>query len=220
MPAAAKRNLSPQDTDIIELTLITIFEFDKLLHLLRDRSETLDLLGIRLTWEDHRNAAWSDRARIVQDVKTFLTSRARWSPSGYETTGVPEESTPAGLRRGSIASIASVASDASTLSLPSFSRAARYKMAESLSREAAQFSSRILSLRHNHITGAGKTLDKFIDRSRKPVPDELLDEQEKLEEKVITEMENVGKFVMEVVTQWRKYCYYCRHRWLPYSSLL
>ena len=40
---------------------------------------------------------------------------------------------------------------------------------------------------------------------RRPVPDELLDEQDRLEEKGINEMEDVGKFVLGVVTQWRKY---------------
>ncbi|KAI0035685.1 hypothetical protein K488DRAFT_23218, partial [Vararia minispora EC-137] len=197
--AASKRNLSPQDTDLIELTLTTILEFDKLLHLLRDRSEHLDMLNVRLTWEEHRNAAWSDRSRILEDLKTFLASRARWSVTGYETSVVHEEPSP--RRRGSVAS---VASDTSSLSLPSFSRTARYKLAESLSREAAQFSSRITSLRHGRVAAAGKALDKLIDHSRTPVPDELLDEQDKLEEQGITEMEGVGKFIMEVVMQWRK----------------
>jgi len=49
----SKRNLSPQDTDVIELTLTTIYDFDKLLHLLRDRSENLDHSAIRLTWKNN-----------------------------------------------------------------------------------------------------------------------------------------------------------------------
>ncbi|VDB90176.1 unnamed protein product [Peniophora sp. CBMAI 1063] len=199
--AAAKRNLSPQDTDLIEITLTTIFEFDKLLHLLRDRSEQLDLLGVRLTWEEHRIGAWSDRARILDDLEAFLTTRAKWSPSVYES--VPPASDPSSpSRRGSITSLKSNSS--SNLASSGFSRAARYTLAENLSREAAGFSSRITSLRHSRIAGAGKALDKLIDNSRKPVPEVLLDEQDKLEERGIAEMENVGKFVMDVVTQWRK----------------
>jgi hypothetical protein len=58
-------------------------------------------------------------------------------------------------------------------------------------------------LRHGKITAAGKALDRLIERKR--VPDELLDEQDKLEEQGINEMENVGRFIMSVVTQWRKY---------------
>ncbi len=44
----------------------------------------------------------------------------------------------------------------------------------------------------------------MIDHSRKPVPDQLLDEQDRLEEMVITQMEDIGKFAMKVVMQWRK----------------
>ncbi|OJA09936.1 hypothetical protein AZE42_04892 [Rhizopogon vesiculosus] len=197
--AATQRHLSPEDTDLIELTLTTIYELDKLLHLLRDRSENLDLLGIRLTWEEQRRAAWIDRQRILAEIETFLTARARWSPSIYEFMAKPEEKTL--TRRGSIASMAS---DTSVTSSAGFSRSARFKLAELLSRDAAQFAGRVSSLRHGKIAAAGKALDKLIDNSRGPVPEELLDEQDKLEEKGINEMENLGKFVMNVVTQWRK----------------
>jgi hypothetical protein len=202
--AATQRNLSPEDTDVIELTLTTIYELDKLLHLLRDRSENLELLGIRLTWEEHRVSAWSDRRRILDDLKLFLDTRARWNPSVYEETfRVLEE--PVDLkRRGSVTSLASVASDTS-LTSSMFSRSTRFKLAELLSRDAAQFAGRVTKLRHGKITAAGKALDKLIDHSRKPVPEVLLDEQDKLEEKGIAEMENIGKFVMNIVMQWRKY---------------
>src|ERR1700730_6066012 len=63
--AATQRNLSPEDTDLIELTLTTICALDKLLHLLRDRSDNLDLLGIRLIWEELRAAAWTERRNII-----------------------------------------------------------------------------------------------------------------------------------------------------------
>jgi hypothetical protein len=202
--AASKRNLSPQDTDIIELTLTTIYDFDKLLHLLRDRSENLDLLGIRMTWEEQRRAAWTDRRQLLSDLQSFLSQRATWSPSVYDALLQAESPTtaPTLTRRGSATSLASEAS----ISYPSgFSRNARFKQAEALSREAAQFAGRISSLRHGKIAAAGKALDTLIDHSRKPVPDEILDEQDKLEEQGINRMEHVGRFIMSVVTQWRKY---------------
>ncbi|KAI0068892.1 hypothetical protein BV25DRAFT_1844712 [Artomyces pyxidatus] len=197
--AAAKRNLSPEDTDLIEVTLTTIYEFDKLLHLLRDRSESLDLLGVRLTWEEQRAAAWADRRQLLSDLDHFLKNRARWSPAVYESMTRPEEPSH---RRGSIMSVASDSSIGS--SSLGFSRSLRFTLAESLSRDAAQVASRISSLRHGRISAAGKALDKLIDNSRNPVPEELLDEQDKLEDLGINEMENVGKFAMHVVTQWRK----------------
>jgi hypothetical protein len=206
--AASKRNLSPQDTDIIELTLTTIYEFDKLLHLLRDRSDNLESLSVRLTWEEQRCAAWADRRQLLLDLQSFLLQRARWSPSVYDALPQVEGPVPAPTptpaptlsRRGSATSLASEYSN----SFPSgFSRGARFRHAEALSREAAQFAGRISSLRHGKIAAAGKALDTLIERKR--VPDELLDEQDKLEEQGIREMENVGRFIMSVVTQWRKY---------------
>lgn len=207
--AAAQRNLSPEDTDLIELTLTTIYELDKLLHLLRDRSDNLDLLGIRLTWEERRSAAWAELRSVLSDIRQFLASRARWSPAAYDAAFPEDEQAlepePEPKRRNSVVSIASMASDSSGLSSTGFSRSTRYKLAELLSRDAAQFASRVSSLRHTKIAGAGKTLDKLIDHSRKPVPDELLDEQDNLENRGINELEDIGKFIVNVVMQWKKY---------------
>lgn len=156
---------------------------------------------MRLTWEEHRIAAWIDLRKLIDDLRVFVTSRARWTPSVYDATTREE---PNELkRRGSVASFASAASDSSTTPA-AFSRGARFKLAELLSRDAAQFAGRISNLRHGKVTASGKALDKLIDMSRKPVPDVLLDEQEKLEDKAINEMEHVGKFVMSLVMQWRK----------------
>jgi len=199
---------------VIELTLTTIYGLDKLLHLLRDRSENLELLGIRSTWEEYRTSAWMDRRRILDDLRIFLNTRARWSPSVYEEALMVPEEPPDLKRRGSVTSLASVASEAS-IATSGFSRSIRFKFAELLSRDAAQFAGRVTSLRHGKVTAAGKVLDKLIDHSRKPVPEVLLDEQDKLEEKGIAEMENIGKFVMSVVMQWRKYIIFIR-RYNPY----
>jgi hypothetical protein len=171
--------------------------------LLRDRSENLELLGVRLTWEEFRTAAWVDRRSIIADLKSFLQTRARWTPAVYEEAATPPPSIP--NRRASVTSLASVASD-TLLASAGFSRSARFKLAEVLSRDAAQFSARVTSLRHSKISAAGKTLDKLIDMSRKAVPEDLLDEQDRLEERGITELEHLGKFVMNAVMQWRKYC--------------
>ncbi|KAF9490531.1 hypothetical protein BDN71DRAFT_1454139 [Pleurotus eryngii] len=205
--AAAQRNLSPEDTDLIEITLTTIFDLDRLLHLLRDRSEHLDLLEIRITWEECRAAAWSEKQNILQSVQTFLDTRAKWSTSVYETLNASEDQSfhPI-IRRGSVASISSAASVSSESSVNSvgFSRGARFKLSEQLTREASHFNARISALRHGKIAAAGKALDKLIDSSRRPVPDELLDEQDRLEEKALNDLEQVGKFALNVVAQWRK----------------
>ncbi|KAF8974636.1 hypothetical protein BDZ97DRAFT_39997 [Flammula alnicola] len=200
--AATQRNLSPEDTDVIELTLTTIYALDKLLHLLRDRSENLDMMSIRLLWEENRQTGWRERRQIIEDLHAFAISRARWNPSIYELSPKNEDSNGL-VRRGSITSQASAGSD-NIINSPAFSRSARFRLAELLSRDAAQFSGRVTSLKHGKVMAAGKALDRLIDQSRKPVPEDLLDEQDRLEEKCITEMENIGKFTMNLVMQWRK----------------
>ena len=160
------------------------------------------MLGIRLTWEQCRQAGWKERRQIIEDLGAFAVTRARWNPSIYEQLQRPEDSHDLG-RRGSVTSLASVASDISVTS-SAFSRSARFKLAELLSRDAAQFSGRVTSLRHGKVAAAGKALDRLIDQSRRPVPEELLDEQDRLEEKCI-ELENIGKFTLSLVMQWRKY---------------
>lgn len=198
--AATHRNLSPADTDVIELTLTTIYALDKLLQLLRDRSEALELLGTRIEWEEHRSAGWIERRQILEDFGQFITKRARWNTSIYETPSKDEHHL---TRRGSVNSFASASSDTSVTS-SAYSRSARFKLAELLSRDAAHFGSRVTALRHGKIASAGKALDKLIDLSRTPVPDDLLDEQDSLEEKGINEFEQIGKFALTLVMQWRK----------------
>jgi hypothetical protein len=181
--------------------------------LLRDRSDNLELLRIRLTWEERRKTAWTELRNLVAELQKFLETRARWSPTAYERDSENETEKlttdllapqPSLRRRSSTVSLASAASDSAIPSL-GISRSERFRLAELLSRDAAQFASRASSLRHSKIAAAGKALDKLIDESRKPVPDELLDEQDKLEDKGINEMEDIGKFVMNVVMQWKRY---------------
>lgn len=200
--AATQRNLSPEDTDVIELTLTTIYALDKLLHLLRDRSENLDLLGIRLTWEENRISAWIEQRKLLEDLRNFIEIRARWSPSCYDNFVKHDDSIDP-HRRASVTSLASNTSE-SSLTSQAISRSFRFKIAELLSRDAAHFAARVTSLRHGKIATAGKFLDQLIDHSRRPVPDVLLDEQDRLEEKGIGELEDIGKFVMGLVMQWRK----------------
>lgn len=125
------------------------------------------------------------------------------------TTTLNVEASPNLSRRASLASIASIGSE-SSFNTSMFSRSARFKAAEVLSRDAAQFGARVTNLSHGRVTAAGRLLDKLIDHSRKPVPDVLLDEQDRLDDKCINQMENVNKFVLSLIMQWRKYVQSCR----------
>ncbi|QRV73026.1 hypothetical protein RhiJN_01040 [Ceratobasidium sp. AG-Ba] len=217
--AATQRNLSREDTDLIEVTLTTLFALDKLIHLLRDRDENLNLMGTRLDWEQQRMFAWNERARILSDLQTFLTARAQWSPSTYDQPP-PVVHTPMSRRLSNASGTSgmsgmsgmsgpppdappSISSVSMSTSRSSFSRGSRFMLAEALSLDAAQFTTRLHGL-NKSVTASGKTLDKLIESShRKPVPDQLLDEQDKLENESAA-TEGLGKFAMAMVMQWKK----------------
>lgn len=215
--AATHRNLSPQDTDLIELTLTTIYALDKLLHLLRDRAEHLDLMQFRLNWEEKRCAAWIEYRKISDDIVSFLANRARWSPSIYDDNTIisPPAVTPPAVspsppshtlaRRSSVVSLNSVSSDLS-LAAPALSRGARFKFADALSKEAKDLSNRVNALRHTLVQPAGKMVDKV--HAKRALPNEICDEQDLLDLKAGLEMEGVGKFLLALAMQWKKYISY------------
>lgn len=203
-PAATQRNLSPEDTDVIELTLTTIYALDKLLHLLRDRSENLEMMNTRLTFEEYRSGAWKDRRQLVEDLQMFAATRGRWNPSVYEAS-LNNNDTIALMRRGSVASTTSTKSE-NPITSPAFSRAARYRLGEQISRDAALLSGRLSSMKHGKVVLAGKALDKLIDQSQRgPVPDVFLDEMDRVEAMAEKEMESIANFMMQLVMQWRRY---------------
>ena len=84
----------------------------------------------------------------MKDLGAFLKNRAQWSPSIYENVIRDGANSPGDgdtpVRRGSVASVASASSDTIVASM---SRAARFKLAEVLSKDAAILSTRISSLR-------------------------------------------------------------------------
>jgi hypothetical protein len=98
----------------------------------------------------------------------------------------------------------STASIDSTDSPELHSRGLRFKIQEELSRDAVQLSSKITSLKHGSVTTMGKLLDKLIENSRNPVPESMLDEQDRVEEICANELDTVGRFLMVVMTQWKK----------------
>ncbi|CAE6424512.1 unnamed protein product [Rhizoctonia solani] len=201
--AATQRNLSREDTDLIEVTLTTLLALDRLLHLLRGRAENLELMSIRLTWEEQRLLAWNEHQSILTDLRAFITNRARWSTASLEQT--PQPSASALDRRLSSASNASgpPGDRDLTSTRSSLSRGSRYMLGETLSLDAAQISTRLLGV-NKSVVASGKTLDKLIDSShRKPVPDEILDEQDKIENES-GGMQEAGKFAMAMVMQWKK----------------
>ena len=194
--AATQRNLSPEDTDLIEITLATLFGLDRLIHLLRIRSEALDLVDLRLTWEDNRADSYASRSAILSQAAAFLTQRARWKAE-HSTS----ESTS--LKRGHDPEHNAEDDSALSWDSQSIASAARQSYIDEISRECLVISSSIASLKETHVASSGKVLDELIDASRKPVPDAMLDEQDRVEKLCDQDLVSLGRFLQQVVMQFK-----------------
>lgn len=86
-PAASLKSLSVSDTDLLSITLSTLFLLDTLLHLLRARGETLELLALRLQWDAMRFAVGRETEGLERDVKAFVEGKGRWGVEKYEKGG-------------------------------------------------------------------------------------------------------------------------------------
>jgi hypothetical protein len=197
--AKSEQNLSPQDTDLIEVTLTTLLAVDKLLHLLRSRSETLDMLGLRLHWEDQRIAAWDTRSQLLDELKAF-SEHALWEVSVYAPLSAPAPSTS--TSRHSTETVQSPESMFPHV-LSMSARSARRKLAEGLVAEARGLTSRMTYYKRDILPRPGVTLDKMIETSSTKVPDLILDEQDKLENdsKIF---DGLDKFIPTLQMQWKK----------------
>jgi len=165
-----------------------------------------------LTWEEKRIAAWKERNAIREELQKFVKEHARWSVSTYDRIEMNHsDAGPSSGSRGSLSSslngqspsppLASDSTPRRNSNITGVSRGARYKLAEDLTRDAGRFTTRYSAAKRNHITASGKALDKMIEK--KTVPDEVLDEQDRLEND-IRPMDSLTKFAMDMVTQWKK----------------
>ncbi|KAL0088883.1 hypothetical protein J3Q64DRAFT_1675869 [Phycomyces blakesleeanus] len=72
--------LSPADTTTIEITFTTLTTLDRLKHLLRRRAYELQILTLRMVWEQHYGHAITWVRTADNDIKLFVSERARWQP--------------------------------------------------------------------------------------------------------------------------------------------
>jgi hypothetical protein len=197
----------------------TLVALDKLLHLLRTRSEALDTLALRLKWEDSWRENWTKVHATLKDIDIFLASRARWSPDVYERLAGTNDT----VHRPPVpitGTVSSPSTSQSKVDLLVSTRGARLKFGDLLSRDAAQISSRWNILKTSGIVKPGKFLDQLIDFSRVPVPEYFLDEQDKLEDLCTRELGNLGVFVMAAASQWKKSLQsFFRFQWLTWHQV-
>ncbi|GAA5844691.1 hypothetical protein JCM9279_002883 [Rhodotorula babjevae] len=182
----SKQALSPRDTDLIEITLTTLFAVDRLLHLLRQRRKALTLLGYRLQWEDAVSTARTAQRQILADLPTFLTNVA-WAP--------PTSVGP--LARRATADVAALSTSPSLSSLSSSRSLALLAAPTTFSPSTPSLRSstrtHLVSIQHSALStlahqllaslvpASATALDKLIDASPQPLPEPFLDEQDRLE---------------------------------------
>ncbi|KAI8342102.1 hypothetical protein BC941DRAFT_499597 [Chlamydoabsidia padenii] len=90
--ATKEKDLSPADTTTIEITFATLTALDRLLHLLKRHSHGLQVLTLRVFWENEfaKTVDWVNTK--AQELDLFIQSRARWQDGTYQGTTVTPES--------------------------------------------------------------------------------------------------------------------------------
>lgn len=78
--------LSPPSTELISITLDLIVIVDRLLTLLRQRSELIDLCRFRLQWEALRSQCIQDCDRFSASVDSIVTDYLDWLPVSIQST--------------------------------------------------------------------------------------------------------------------------------------
>jgi hypothetical protein len=87
LTGTASRNLSPADASTIEITLNTLTVLDRLMGLLRTRSQLVETLRIRIQWEKLMKTAldWCNTKDAA--ILSFMNGKARWrEPEEDEAT--------------------------------------------------------------------------------------------------------------------------------------
>jgi hypothetical protein len=198
--ASSHKNLSPEDTDLIEITLKVLFSVDKLLHLLRIRGKQLYPIQLKNKWTASVKKTEADCHSILHEVLPRFVSKARWKePQGLEEY----EKRQARLSNASVASNASEqASPSSIRTTMTNSNMARQMRAEILSLDLATLASRIHTLSHS--TLAAKILDSMVDASPVPLPESFLDLQDELEARIKRDLSGILDFCHALTSQWKQ----------------
>ncbi|PWN28974.1 hypothetical protein BDZ90DRAFT_230972 [Jaminaea rosea] len=77
--ACSQRNMSREDTDIVEVALQTLVALEGLRVALSSRERRLSLLDARLAWETARRDCCTLYRPLADDVDDFVSQQARWS---------------------------------------------------------------------------------------------------------------------------------------------
>jgi hypothetical protein len=195
--------MSPQDTDLIEITIQTLVAFDTLLRLLKARQEALDVYQGRLRWEERRKDCWTTYISLSNDLDDFI-KQARWSPKIYQRSIAANESTTE-ADESTFAGTSTSAADWSPLTtrsangLTSTSHAKMQSL--KVKTQSIALQSRCRSFVDQVVPLASKQLDDLIEQRQ--IPEAFLDEQDQLED-LAEGIKEVEVFMIQLSVQWRK----------------
>lgn len=191
--------MSPEDTDVVEVALETLVALEKLRNHLEGRCSALQVLQARLDWESARRDFYTSYSSLCEEMDSFVTSKARWSPTVYAATDHHD-------------TVLAPASDAATLASSSAAhpssapsrRAAKpprsnFLLVEILGLEGQRLLSRIDDVRHGVAAKTGQNLDAVIAFLK--VPDEFLDEQDRIDN-LGEDLERKAIFLRLLISQW------------------
>ncbi|KAG8970915.1 hypothetical protein FRC05_011683 [Tulasnella sp. 425] len=197
-------------SDRIEALRLRLLWEDQRMEAWKDRQELLgDLEGFV------KRSRWSPSTYNVYDDPTPEPDTAAIIPPttlGSSSSGPGTDIAPPSYERSRTVSATSTNVPAGSVVIPQsllpsphadFSRTHRFTLADGLSREAAGYASRVMSFKSSRITPSANTLEKLIAVSREKVPDEILNEQDRLEVKSSV-LDGLGRFGMNIAMQWVK----------------
>ncbi|CAO1631602.1 unnamed protein product [Sympodiomycopsis kandeliae] len=206
--AASERNMSPSDTDLVEVALETLVALEKLRHLLDSRSNSLNVLDARLKWEASREHFYETYSDLADDVDSFVFNKARWSPEVYAahsnnhhhsaTTSSQETATVQSTHGDESARHGKPSQQARHAGKPSKSH---FLLGEILSLESQRLLSRINDLRHHSARKSEESLDAMI--SLLKIPDEFLDEQDRVD-RLVDDLDGRASFIKDLTLQWQR----------------
>jgi hypothetical protein len=79
------KDLSPADTTTIEITFTTLMTLDRLMHLLRRHNYELQMLTLRMYWEQEYHVSVTWVRATGEKVRLFVQHKARWRPPSSPT---------------------------------------------------------------------------------------------------------------------------------------
>ncbi|GAA6034607.1 hypothetical protein JCM8097_005420 [Rhodosporidiobolus ruineniae] len=201
----SKSALSRKDTDLIEITLTTLFAVDKLLHLLRNRRKVLALLGYRLHWEETLATAQASHRQLVDELFPSFLEKSRWQPplAGAVSPSLSSRPLPSFSSSTSLSSSLSASTSSRRLSATPSTSMSRALQLQMLSLSLSQLTSHTRQLTSSLLPASASALDKLIDHSPTPLPDSFLDEQDRIELEVGRATNGLREFAEGMVQGWK-----------------